>query len=557
MTIRAADLLVQCMLAHNVRRVYCVPGESYLSVLDSLRDQPAIEIVTCRHEGGAGFMALGHARLTGTPGVLFVSRGPGCMNAAIAIHSAQQDASPLVVFIGQAERENLKRDAFQGMNYERLFGDVAKWVVEVNDASRLSDSVCTAFHLAQSGTPGPVIVSLPEDMLEDQCEHQGIHPRSIAGSTIDDASMQAALDAISAAERPLVIAGGLLKSAEGNKALLGFAEHFGLPVATSVRHADVFPNEHPLFAGHLTYGLPTELKDAVDATDLIIAVGTRLGDVTSQAFRFPAAPKATQKLIHIWPDENTVSRYRQTDVAIAAQPVAVLKKLITAAAATPSNSARASWEKSVHETAIGLRRWTQQADSDDGVVFGNVVAIADDLVPDDAIICLDAGSFGGWVQRQFRFGPTRKLIGPSSGAMGYGIPSAIACSLEQPERPVLCFVGDGGFLMTGSELATAKQFGATPLIIISDNGCYGTIRMHQEKQFPRRESATTLHNPDFVAMAKSYGAQAYRVDNTDEFAPALQQALQSNVLSVIVVRTALSHISPNATLAQLQHGTEA
>lgn len=554
MTIRAADLLVECLLAHHVGRIYCVPGESYLSVLDSLHDQPAIEVITCRHEGGAGFMALGHARLSGAPGVLFVSRGPGCMNAAIAIHSAQQDASPLVVFIGQAERENLRREAFQGMNYERLFVDVAKWVVEVNDASRLSDTVCTAFHLAQSGTPGPVIVSLPEDMLEDRCEHHGIHPRSLSGSTIDDAALHAVLDAISDAQRPLVIAGGLLKQAEGKKALLDFAEHFQLPVATSVRHADIFPNEHPLFAGHLTYGLPAELNDAVAGADLIIAVGTRLGDVTSQAFRFPAAPKATQKLVHIWPDENTVSRYRQTDVAVAAQPVASLKRLTASA---PAVAVRTPWAQALHETASGLRRWTPLADGDEGVVFGNIVAIADDLVPHDAIICLDAGNFGGWVQRQFRFGPARPLIGPSSGAMGYGVPSAVACSLEQPGRTVLCFVGDGGFLMTGSELATAKQYGATPIIIISDNGCYGTIRMHQEKQFPRRESATALHNPDFAALAESYGAHAYRVNQTDEFAPALRQALYGNALSVIVVRTALSHISPNATIAQLRHGAGA
>lgn len=554
MTIRAADLLVKCLIAHDVERVFCVPGESYLSVLDSLHDQPAIDVVTCRHEGGAGFMAIGQARLTGKPSVLFVSRGPGCMNAAIAIHSAQQDASPLVVFVGQAERENLQREAFQYMNYERLFGDVAKWVVEVNDASRLSDVVCTAFYLAQSGTPGPVVISLPEDMLEDQCQQADIYPRNLAGSSADPQSMNEILQAIGQAQRPLVIAGGLLKSHEGKKALLNFAEHFGLPVATSVRHADVFPNEHPLFAGHLIYGLPAELKKSVDGTDLIIAVGTRLGDVTSQGFHFPAAPKANQKLIHIWPDENTVSRYRQTDIVVAAQPVNVLKDLVATAPAADAQSS--SWTQSLHQTTADLRNWTPMADTDSGVVFGNIVALADELAPDDAVVCMDAGNFGGWVQRQFRFGPTRQLIGPSSGAMGYGIPSAVACSLEQPERTVLCFVGDGGFLMTGSELATAKQFGAAPIIILSDNGCYGTIRQHQEKHFPHRQSATALQNPDFVAMAESYGAAAYRVNQTADFAPALQQAMDSKVLSVIVVRTSLNHISASTTIAQLRNETE-
>ncbi|MCQ9618210.1 thiamine pyrophosphate-binding protein [Paenalcaligenes niemegkensis] len=550
MTIRAADLLVKCLVAHGIDQVYCVPGESYLSVLDSLRDEESIKVITCRHEGGAGFMALGDARLRAAPAVLLVSRGPGCMNASIAIHSAQQDATPLVVFIGQAERENLRRDAFQGMNYERMFVDVAKWVVELNDPNLLADTICTAFKLAQAGTPGPVIVSLPEDMLEEHSDEM-FYPRQNADSTLTATDQDAIVQAIAQARNPLVMAGGLLKNKEGKAALMRFAEHFSLPVATTVRHADLFPNDHPLFAGHLTLGLPSELANILHEVDLIIAVGTRLGDVTTQSFSFPAAPKAAQRLIHIWPEAQMTGRYRHTDISVAAHPTSVLRSLCESPA--PDTSFK-EWTAQLHEVVSGLRDWDPMPDADDGIVFGNIVALSDQMLPEDAIICLDAGNFGGWVQRLFRFSPTRKLIGPSSGAMGYGIPSAVACSLREPNKKVVCFVGDGGFLMTGSELATARQYGATPIIIISDNNAYGTIRMHQERQFPRRKSATTLHNPDFVAMAAAYGAEAFLVEQSDQFAPALERALQSNELCVIVVRTSLEHISANATIQQLRQG---
>lgn len=550
MTIRAADLLVKCLVAHGIDQVYCVPGESYLSVLDSFLDEQSIKVITCRHEGGAGFMALGDARLRAAPAVLLVSRGPGCMNAAIAIHSAQQDATPLVVFIGQAERENLRRDVFQGMNYVRIFVDVVKWVVEVNDPNLLADTVCTAFKIAQAGTPGPVIVSLPEDMLEEQCDDEIFYPRYDAKSTLIPADNDAILQSISQAKYPLVIAGGLLKNPEGKAALMSFAEHFSLPVATTVRHADLFPNDHPLFAGHLTLGLPAELANIFHKVDLIIAVGTRLGDVTTQSYSFPASPKAAQKLIHIWPDAQIVGRYRHTDISVAADPTNVLRNLCQNTAPEISLN---EWTTQLHKIVNKLRDWEPMPDANDGIVFGNIVAQADQMLPEDAILCLDAGNFGGWVQRLFRFSPTRKLIGPSSGAMGYGIPSAVACALREPKKKIVCFVGDGGFLMTGSELATAQQFGATPIIIISDNSAYGTIRMHQEQQFPKRKSATTLRNPDFVAMATAYGAEAFLVERSDQFASALERALKSNRLCVIVVRTSLEHISMNATIQELRH----
>ncbi len=547
----AAEVLVQCLKAHNIDRVFCVPGESYLSVINRLRDARDINVITCRHESGAGFMALGHARLTSRPGVVFVSRGPGCMNAAIAIHSAQQDASPLVVFVGQAERENLRREAFQAINYEIMFNDVAKWAVEVNDEERLEDVVSTAFYVAQSGTPGPVVVSLPEDMLEASCEFYECYPRSLSQSTISATDADAVLAALAQAKQPLIIAGGLMKTEAAKRTLQAFAEAFQLPVATSVRHADVFDNNHPLFAGHLTYGLPPALSKAVGKADLVMAIGCRLGDVTSQGFDFPAAPKPAQQLIHIWPDANVVSRYRQTDYAFPAHPVPVLEMLLERHK-DYNGQANQAWCDELHRTVKELQHWEEQPDESDGIVFGNVAAIADALIPQDAIICMDAGNFGGWVQRQLRFGSQRALIGPSSGAMGYGTPSAIGCALEQPDRQVVCFVGDGGFLMTGNELATAAQNGVNLVVIICDNGSYGTIRMHQEMHYPGREYATTLRNPNLPLMAKALGATAYDVQKTIDFAPALKEALAGSGLQVIVVRTAINAISANATISELQ-----
>ncbi|MGU9990972.1 acetolactate synthase [Bordetella avium] len=550
---RAADVFVDSLINHGVDRVFCVPGESYLSILDALSDRSAIEVVTCRHEGGAGFMALGDARLTGKPGVLFVSRGPGSMNASIAIHSAQQDAVPLVVFVGQVERPHRGMDAFQEIEYPRVFGSIAKWVTEVNDANRIADVVAQAFHAAASGTPGPVVVSLPEDMLEQDSTAFPAAPFAlpVGGAAPSQLAEIAALIANSA--HPLIIAGGLLKGDVGEKALRECAEAFGIPVATAVRHADVLDNNHPLFAGHLTYGAPKKLTDAVAQADLVLAVGTRLGDVTTQGYTFPAAPLPSQPVVQVWPDPRAVGHVRGLKLGLTADPAAFLKDLKGFAPEAPASS-HLAWADRLHEVVVDLRKWDGPLDADDGVVFAAMVKAADRLLDDDSIITLDAGNFGGWVQRFLRFGGGRKMIAPASGAMGYGVPAAVACSLRLPDRKVVCFVGDGGFLMTGTELATAMQSGAKPIIIISDNASYGTIRMHQEKHFPRRVSATQLSNPDLLGMARSFGALALKVDHSSDAEPALKEALAADRAAVIVVRTSLTHISVAATIAQLREG---
>jgi acetolactate synthase-1/2/3 large subunit len=549
---RAADVLIDTLVLHGVDRIFCVPGESYLSVLDGLADRGEIGVVTCRHEGGAGFMALADARLTGRPGVVFVSRGPGAMNASIAVHSAQQDAVPLVVFVGQVERAHRHMQAFQEVDYERVFGSMAKWVVEINDAARIGDIVATAFHAARSGTPGPVVVALPEDMLEDVLENQaGARPlfQPLAGA--GDVTLAQVARRIAQAERPLIIAGGLLKHGAGQAALLAMAQAYGVPVATAVRHADLLPNDHPLFAGHLAYGASAQLSQAVGQADLVLAVGSRLGDVTSQGYRFPAAPQPSQPVIHVWPDAMAVGHVRQLELGLVADPTAFLRDLCAYAPREPA-AVHVAWSRQLHAVASGLRRWDGPLDAEDGVVFAAAVQTVDRLLADDAIITIDAGNFGGWVQRIMRFGGGRKMIAPSSGAMGYGVPAAVAASLRCPEKQVLCFVGDGGFLMTGNELATAMQSGAHPVLVVADNAMYGTIRMHQEKHFPRRVSATALVNPDFAGLARNFGALGFAVDRSDQMEDALRAALASRRPALIAVRTSLEHISVSSTIGQLQ-----
>ncbi|MDD8023828.1 MAG: thiamine pyrophosphate-binding protein [Paracoccaceae bacterium] len=551
---RAAEILVKALQLHGVERIFAVPGESYLSVLDALVDAPDIQLVTTRHEGGAGFMALADARLSGRAGVAFVSRGPGAMNAAIAVHTAQQDALPLLLFVGQVERPHLGLGAFQEVDYTQVFGSMAKWVVSINDATRLADTVATAFHRATSGTPGPVIVALPEDMLDDMVADAAPIRRTPVRAAASTADLATLLDKIAAAERPLIIAGPMCQNSAGRAALCRVAELFGLPVATSVRQADLIDNDHPQFAGHLAYGAPAALVSALSRSDLIIAIGSRLGDVTSQGYTMPRAPIPAQPVIQILPEPSEVGRIRNLALGIAADPVVVLEQM--AAARPPQPDTRhLAWSTEMHAVVRDLRRWDGPDDAEDGVVFGAFMRDADALIAEDAIISTDAGNFAAWVQKLIRFGGGRRLVAPTSGAMGFGVPGAVSASLRFPGRQVVGFVGDGGLMMTGNELATALQFGATPVLVVSDNGSYGTIRMHQERNFPGRLAMTTLINPDFHAWAESFGALSLKVDTAADGRAALQTALTCGRAAVITVRTSLNFISPATTIAALNPPT--
>ena len=542
----AAQLLVATLEAHHVDRVFCVPGESYLSVLDALYGRP-IEVVTCRHESGAGFMAVADAKLTGRPGICFVSRGPGASNAAIAVHTAQQDAAPMILFVGQIERKDRGRRAFQEVTYERTFGDMAKWVVEIHDPQRVAEETARAFHVAITGAPGPVIVVLPEDMLAEpvtapvQAPFPGLSAMPAQAAVSEVAAM------LRRAERPLLIAGGRVSHAAGRAALRRAAERWEVPVAVSFRQQDLFDNDHPLFAGHMGYLLPKHQVAAYGESDLILAVGTRLGDVTTQGYVVPRAPRPAQKLIHVYDDTTVLGAVFATDLAIAADPTAFLDALAEEAAPAPGRGA--GWSEKLHRLWADLAAWKPMQASD-GIVFGSVIAALRRRAGEDAVFTIDAGNFSGWLARYFSFRASQRLLGPISGAMGFGVPAAVAAALRLKRR-VICLVGDGGMLMTGNELATAVQHRLPLILIVANNGSYGTIRLHQEKSFPGRRIATDLANPDFARLGEAFGATAIKVTQEDEIDGALDSAFAADGPVLIEIATSLEYISAYTTLGAL------
>ncbi|MSP47962.1 MAG: acetolactate synthase [Alphaproteobacteria bacterium] len=541
MTRRAADLLVDCLVAHGVDRVFCVPGESYLAVLDALVGRPEIDVVVARHEGGAGFMGVADAKLTMRPGVVFVSRGPGATNASIAVHVAQQDAVPFVLFIGQIERKDVGRRAFQEVDYRQTFADMAKHVEVVTDGNRVPEAIQRAFHLAQAGTPGPTVVVLPEDMLLDEVEAAVMLPKPAMSAHASADTVAEVAARIAGAERPAVIAGGLMRGAEGRAALIELAEASDTPVIAAFKQQDLFPNTHRLFGGHLGYMAPEDQVRLVGEADLVVALGTRLGDVTSQGYRLPMAGQA---LVHVYPDPLVAP--------LAVDPVVFARALAKAAPrrSNAKSDARARWAARLHGRHAGQAAWTP-VEATDGVVFGHPVVALIDRLPDDAILITDAGNFSGWLHRHFPFSGRHRLLGVVAGAMGFGMPAAVAASLRFPGTPVVVLIGDGGFLMTGYELATAIRHRARFVAIVSNNGSYGTIRLHQEKHYPGRVSATDLANPDFAALARSFGATGLILARSADAADVVAQALAAEGPAVIDVRSSLEHISAFTTLSAL------
>jgi acetolactate synthase I/II/III large subunit len=541
----AAQLLVAELEAHGVDRVFCVPGESYLAVLDGLYGRP-IEVVTCRHESGAGFMAVADAKITGRPGICLVSRGPGASNAAIAVHTAQQDAVPLVLFVGQIERKDRGRGAFQEVNYERTFGDMAKLVVEVRDPARIAEVTTRAFHIATTGVPGPVVIVLPEDMLTEPAAAPVLAPRPHPAARPAPQEVAQAAELLRRAERPLLIAGSRLSQPASRAVLKHAAERWQLPVAVTFRQQDLIDNDHPLFAGHLGYMIPRPQVAAYQESDLILAVGTRLGDVTTQGYVIPAAPQPKQKLIHVYDEPAVLGAVFATDLAIATDPVAFLDALAAEPAPAANNSA---WREKLHQLWTEMARW-QPRDAEDGVVFGSVIAALARRESADAVFTIDAGNFSGWLSRYYPFRASHRLLGPISGAMGFGVPGAVAAALRLKRR-VICLVGDGGMLMTGNELAVAVQHQLPLLVIVSSNGSYGTIRLHQERSFPGRRIATDLANPDFARLAEAFGATGIRVEREADIDAALDRAFAAAGPVLIDVRTSLEHISAFTTLSAL------
>jgi acetolactate synthase-1/2/3 large subunit len=546
---RAADLIVDCLAAHGVDRAFCVPGESYLAVLDALHDSNAIQTVVCRHESGAGFMAVGDAKLTGRPGVAFVSRGPGATNASIAVHVAEQDAVPMVLFIGQVPRAEIGRRSFQEVDYAKTFADMAKAVYVIHDAARVPEIVARAFAEAQAPTPGPVVVALPEDMLEDRTDAPPIEPLTVPrGGPAAAADIEEIAALIGKAERPLLVAGGGVGTARGRKALLAASEAHQLPVALTFKRQDYFPNTHPHYAGHLGFKIAKAAVQRYLEADLILAVGTRLGEATTQGYTLPASPLPRQPLVHIHDDPSQIGRNYSATKALVADPVAVLEAL--AAKPGPAPAKRAQWIKKLNEPVAKAMPWTPPAD---GLLdMGPVVAALSERLAGDAILVTDAGNFSGWVHRHFPFNGEHVLIGCVGGAMGIGMPAAVAAALRFPGRQVVNFIGDGGALMTGGELATAVQYGANVKTFVSNNGSYGTIRMHQELAYRGRVHGTDLKNPDFAKWAESFGVLGLTISTIEEAPGAVERALAHDGPVVVDVRTAVEHITPFATIAALR-----
>ncbi len=521
-------ILVDQLRAQGVERVTCVPGESYLAVLDALYDS-GIDTLVCRAEGGAAMMAEAYGKLTGRPGICFVTRGPGATNACHGVHIAMQDSTPMILFIGQVERGMRGREAFQEVDYETMFAPLAKWAVEVDSAERLPEIVARAFRVALQGRPGPVVVSLPEDLLTDVVsvpDAPFVSP-AFAWPAPDDMARLAAL--LADAERPIMVLGGTGWDKAGYAAIARFAERFALPVATSFRRGSLFDADHPHYAGEVGIGPDPRLKARVMEADLLLLVGGRMSEMASSSYTILDVPVPRQKLIHVHPGAEEIGRVYQPTLGILATPAS-----FAAAAADLQPPQALRWAGSAQEAHAHYIDWTEVPRVLPGAFqYGQVLAWLRGRLPADAILCNGAGNYAGWLSRHMRFHAVDTLLAPTSGSMGYGVPAAIMAKRQHPERTVVSFAGDGCFLMNGQEFATAVQYELPVVVVILDNGQYGTIRMHQERDYPGRVVATQLRNPDFAAYAAAFGGHGERVECTEEFAPAFERALASGKPAIL------------------------
>ena len=536
--------LLSVFAANGVDRVFLVPGESYLGILDALNEFPQIDVVTCRHEAGAGFMACADGRLTRRPGVMLVSRGPGASNGSIAVHTAQQDAIPLIMIVGQIPKRDLRKEAFQEIDYQHMFGRIAKWVVEATDPEQLSEIAFKAIRVATADTPGPVVIVIPEDVQQQMvAQHSWVAHRN-APTTASPATADRIRALIQAAERPLIIAGGGFDRPGGREALRALAEAWQIPVAVSFRRHDIFPNNHVLYSGDLGLSNPRGQMEAFHSSDLILALGTRLDDITSQGYTFPILPKPAQTLVHCYPDGHIVGAHFAPDIGLVCDPVSLAGDLMPAVPAT-IGAARKAWNERLHESLEGIAAW-RVADSGVGVDFAHVVQAIERKAPHDAIVCLDAGTFAAPVYRHFRFAWPQCLMAPLSGAMGYGTPAAVAAQLRFPDRKVICIVGDGGFMMTGNEMISAIERRLPILFILANNDCYGSIRVHQDRFYPGRHLGTSLFNPDFARIASAFDMPVDVITEVGQIDAVIENAMRADGPRFIEVKmnlpAAVAHV---------------
>jgi acetolactate synthase I/II/III large subunit len=543
-------ILVDGLRIHGVTRVFCVPGESYLDVLDALYDTPQIDVVVAKHEGAAANMAEADGKLTGMPGICFVTRGPGATHASVGVHTARQDSTPMILFIGQVARAHRDREGFQEVAFDEMFAPLAKWSAEIDDASRIPEYLARAFQAATSGRGGPVVLSLPEDVLAQLADVPDVEAYRVAAAAPRAGDLQALQAELARAQRPLVIAGGSGWTETACDHLARFAAAHDLPVAASFRRQDLIDNDSDHYVGHLSLGTDARLADAVRSADLLLAVGPRLGEVTSGGYKLIASPRPAQRLVHVHPDPDELGRVYQPVLAIPSNVPAFLEA--AQGLAPVGRPAWGEWRAARRRDYLAFTKVAPPHAEHSGVHLATVVEHLAETLSPDAIVTNGAGNYTVWVHRFYRYRQFRSELAPTSGSMGYGVPAAIAAKLRHPDRTVVCFAGDGCFLMYPQELATAAQYHAAVVILIVNNGMYGTIRMHQERRFPGRVVGTELETPDFVVLAQAFGAYAERVTSTDGFAAAFARAQAAGRPAVLELQVDPAQITPGARLAGSQ-----
>lgn len=544
-----ARLVVDALVTHGVERVFCVPGESFLAVLDSLHDETAqIQTIVCRHEAGAANMAEAVGKLTGRPGIAIVTRGPGATHASIGVHTAFQDSTPMILLIGQCAREHMDREAFQEIDYRRMFGQMAKWVAQIDDPRRVPEYMSHAFHVATSGRPGPVVLALPEDMLSEACAAVPGAPRyQRVAAAPAPAQIERLRAMLSAAQKPFVIAGGSGWTEAATQDFARFVEQWQLPVGCAFRFQDTLNNEHPNYAGDVGLGINPALAARIREADLLLVIGPRLGESTTGGYTLLDIPKTKQTLIHIHQGAEELGRVYSADLPI----VSGMPEIASALAALPPPPT-IHWSGAADAAHAAYVEWRKPKPMLGDVQLGEIMRQLSERLPADSIITNGAGNYATWLHRHYAYRHFRSQVAPTSGAMGYGVPAAIAAKSLYPERTVIAFAGDGCFMMSSHEIATAMQYRLAVIFIVVNNAQYGTIRMHQERHYPNRVHGTGLTNPDFPAFARSFGAHGEIVATTAEFMPAFERAVRSGLPAVIEIRIPQDQSTPGATLDQIR-----
>lgn len=540
-------ILIECLRALGATHSFGVPGESYLAVLDALHDTKGeLDFTLCRNEGGASFMAAAYGKLTGTPGLCFVTRGPGATNASIGVHTAKQDSVPMLLFIGQIGKDMTDREAFQEVDYRAYFGTVAKWATQIDNVDRIPEVVSRAWTTAMSGRPGPVVIALPEDMLTDTSVVPAL---SKAVKITEPSPSTQAMDEIHAkltlAKKPLIISGGNGWFDNGRLDLQKFAEVANIPVVAAFRFQDQFDNNSHCYAGEAGVGMTAATKELIKSSDLILALNVRLGEMSTDGYSLIDIPFPKQELIHVHSTSSELGRVYVPEIAVQSGPNAFASALLAA-------EISGGWDQWRAEARKGYEDSFEVPAQPSPVDMSEVMSYLRGRLPKDAILTNGAGNFTIWPGKFFKYGPDHRLLAPQSGAMGYGLPASVAAKVAYPERTVVCFAGDGDFQMNYQELGTAMQAGAQPIVLILNNGIYGTIRMHQERNYPERVSGTTLQNPDFVALAKAYDFYAEYIERTEDFPAAFEKAMSSKTGAVLELNISPEALTPRQTLSEMR-----